>query len=157
MILQTERLRIRVASDDEMRELISSEKDEVLKQAYTEMLDMAIKYPRLRNWYAMWKIERSGGQRIGELCFKGLSADGTAEIGYGILPEFQNMGYATEAVGAVTKWALSEPNVNRITAETEEDNFASQSVLKKVGFIFTGRYGEEGPVFGLSNDPEKGK
>lgn len=149
MILKTERLIIRAASDDEMRELIVNEKDEGLKQAYTEMLDMAIKYPESREWFAMWLIEDADGKRIGELCFKGLSADGAAEIGYGIEPEFQNSGYATEAVKAVTAWALSQPGVCCITAETDESNIASQRVLIKTGFIAAGKYGEEGPIFAL--------
>ena len=157
MILKTERLIIRAASDDEMRELIVNEKDEGLKQAYSEMLDMAIKYPESREWFAMWLIEDADGKRIGELCFKGLSADGAAEIGYGIEPEFQNRGYATEAVKAVTAWAFSQPGVSCITAETDESNIASQSVLIKSGFIAAGKNGEEGPVFVLfKNNSEPG-
>ncbi len=146
MIIKTKRLTVRLSSDDEMRELISAEKDEILKQAYTEMLNASVKYPEKRQWFAMWLIEKDG-KRIGELCFKGLSSDGSAEIGYGILPEFQNCGYASEAVKAVTDWALAEPYVKRITAETEEENAASKRVLIKSGFIPTGEYGEEGPLF----------
>lgn len=149
MILQSDRLRIRLSSDDEMRELIANEKEEGLRLAYTEMLDMALKHPEARKWFAMWLIESTDGKRIGELCFKGLSTDGETEIGYGILPEYQNNGYAAEAVGAVTKWALSEPDVSHIIAETDADNVVSQRVLVKNGFIPTGKYGEEGPIFSL--------
>lgn len=147
--LTTERLRIRLSTDAEMQELITNTEDEGLKLAYTEMLTMARENPESRQWFTAWFIENAGGERVGELCFKGLSPDGMTEIGYGILPEFQGSGYATEAVGAVTQWALSQPNVRCITAETEANNAASQKVLVKTGFTATGEYGEEGPLFAL--------
>ncbi len=146
-MIKTERLIIRVASDDEMRALISEQTIEELKTAYGEMLASCQANPEQRQWYAAWFIELPTGERIGELCFKGVSADGATEIGYGILPEFWGRGYATEAIRAVTEWALSVPNVNCITAETEEDNIASQRVLEKAGFVPTGLNGEEGPLF----------
>ena len=155
MILETTRLYIHPASDEEMRALIANEEDEGLKLAYGEMLAMAENNPNCREWYAAWFIENAEGERLGELCFKGLSAEGSAEIGYGILPGYQGKGYATEAVKAVTAWALSKPNVNCITAETEEDNAASKRVLLKCGFVPTGTYGEEGPLFSLKKDELK--
>ena len=151
-MIQTKRLTIHPASDAEMRDLITHTDDEGLKLAYTEMLTMAVENPQYRQWYAAWFIENADGKQVGELCFKGLSADGTAEIGYGILPDFQNRGYATEAVKAVTDWALSQPGVNCITAETEADNLASQKVLLNCGFLATGEQGEEGPLFVLHSD-----
>ena len=148
--LTTERLRIRLSTDAEMQELIDNAEDEGLKLAYAEMLTMAREHPESRPWYAAWFIEDTDGERVGELCFKGLSPDGITEIGYGILPEFQGRGYATEVVEAVTQWALSQPGVRCITAETEANNAASQKVLDKAGFTATGEYGEEGPLFALT-------
>ena len=97
--------------------------------------------------YAIWMIELKDGTHIGELCFKGLSEDGTAEIGYGIAEDYQGCGYATEAVSALVDWAFKQTGVMGITAETEESNIASQRVLAKAGFIPTGETGEEGPLF----------
>lgn len=153
MILTSERLHIHLASEEEMRAWIAGETDEGLRLAYGEMLAMSLQKPDQRQWYAAWFIENAEGERIGELCFKGLSAEGSAEIGYGILPAHQGRGYATEAVRTVTAWALSEPGVRCITAETEDDNPASQKVLLKAGFLPTGERGEEGPLFLL----KKGK
>lgn len=147
--LTTERMCIRLSTDAEMQELITNTEDEGLKLAYTEMLTMAREHPESRPWYGAWFIEDIGGERVGELCFKGLSPDGITEIGYGILPEFQGKGYATETVKTVTQWALSQPGVTCITAETEANNAASQKVLVKAGFTATGEYGEEGPLFAL--------
>ena len=149
MILTTKRLCIRLTTDAEMQALIDSAEDEGLKLAYTEMLTMARENPDSRPWFTAWFIENAAGERAGELCFKGLSPDGMTEIGYGILPEFQGNGYATEAVKTVAQWALSQPGVRCITAETEANNAASQKVLAKAGFTATGEYGEEGPLFAL--------
>ena len=79
--------------------------------------------------------------------FKGLPENGQPEIGYGISPEFQGQGYATEAVRAACRWALAQPGVAAVEAETEPANAASQAVLRKVGFVPTGTVGKEGPRF----------
>ena len=146
-MIKTERLNIRVASDDEMRVLISEQTIEELKIAYGEMLASCEANPEQRQWYAAWFIELPTGERIGELCFKGLSSDGIVEIGYGLLPEFWGNGYASEAVSAMTEWASKQPGVKMIEAETDVGNIASQRVLEKAGFVPTGRTGEEGPRF----------
>lgn len=143
----TPRMTIYPASDAEMRQLIDREQDAELKQAYSEMLAGCIEKPEQRLWYTAWFLTLPGGERIGDLCFKGLSPEGAAEIGYGLLPEYEGKGYATEAVRAMTEWALQQPGVCQIEAETEPDNTASQRVLEKAGFLPTGITGGEGPRF----------
>mgnify|MGYP003317990424 CR=1 FL=1 len=64
--------------------------------------------------------------------------------------EYQGQGYATEAVKAVTEWALQKNNVTAIEAETDVNNIISQKVLAKCGFIANGVVGEEGPRFVLT-------
>ena len=145
-MIKTERLNIRVLSDDEMRKMLEKENDPEMKMAYGEMLSGAVEHPNERQWYAVWQIEDFAGQYIGDLCFKGL-ADRRVEIGYGILPEYRGCGYATEAVRAAVEWALEQIGVNAVEAETEKDNTSSQRVLEKVGFVPTGKFGEEGPRF----------
>ena len=145
--LETERLVIYPASQKEMLQIIDEEQDEILKTAYTEMLQGAMKSPDQWVWYAIWIIEKKDGIKVGDLCFKGLNNDGSVEIGYGILDNHQRHGYATEAVNAVVEWALQQFGVIRVEAETEPDNRASQRVLEKCGFIATGIIGEEGPRF----------
>ena len=147
--LKTERLSLRLASDDEMRGLILAEKDEGLKAAYGEMLGLSEKYPEERQWYAVWFIETPRGERVGDLCFKGVTPEGAVEIGYGLVEGFCGRGYATEAVRAAVNWAASQPGVSRIEAETEEENEASKKVLIRCGFVPTGETGEEGPRFVL--------
>lgn len=146
-MIETKRLMIKVATDEEMRLLIENETDDEMKVAYGEMLEGCINNPQARHWYAVWFIDTHQGKRIGDLCFKGVTAEGGVEIGYGLSPEYWGKGYATEAVEAMVDWASKQPEVKFVEAETEETNIASQKVLKKVGFLPTGKYGEEGPRF----------
>ncbi len=146
-MIETKRLNIYPASREQMEAFIAAQSMDVLRAAYKEMLDGCLAHPDQWEWYAIWMIERQDGTHVGELCFKGLSEEGTAEIGYGIAEEYQGFGYASEAVAAFADWALDHPGVSCITAETEEGNIASQRVLQKAGFVPTGENGEEGPLF----------
>ncbi len=146
-MIETKRLKIYVSSKEQMEAFIAAQPIDELKAAYSEMLSGALMHPEKWEWYAIWMIEFKDGTHIGELCFKGLSNEGITEIGYGILEDYQGHGYATEAVNATVSWALKQLGVVCVTAETEETNIASQKVLKKSGFIPTGKIGEEGPIF----------
>lgn len=146
-MIETERLKLYAASRAQMEAFIASQNYDELKAAYTEMLEGCLAHPGQWEWYAVWMVERKDGTHVGELCFKGLDANGSAEIGYGVQPEYEGCGYATEAVAAAVGWALRQPGVNCVTAETDRDNLASQRVLEKCGFVTTGETGAEGPVF----------
>lgn len=146
-MIETSHLKIYAASEEQMEAFIAVETDEVMRIAYTEMLEGCLAHPNQWEWYAIWMIEKKDGTHVGELCFKGITEEGTAEIGYGIAEDYQGCGYATEAVSALVDWALKQPGVSCVTAETEENNIASQRVLKKSGFIPMGEIGEEGPLF----------
>ena len=149
MLMETKRLLIRTASEDEMRRLIEEQTDEELAAAYGEMLQGCLDHPEDWNWYAIWMIEEKDGQHVGDLSFTGRRADGSAEIGYGILEEYRGRGYASEAVEAAVAWALEQSGVRRVEAETEPGNFRSRRVLEKCGFVPTGTIGEEGPRFSI--------
>ena len=146
-MIETNRLKIYAASEEQMKVFIEEQSVDVMKAAYTEMLDEALDHSNLWEWYAMWMIELKNGAHIGELCFKGINESGAVEIGYGIAEKYRGCGYATEAVSALVDWALNQPEVSCVTAEAEESNIASQIVLNKSGFIPTGEIGEEGLLF----------
>ena len=147
LIIETKRLSIYPAAREQMEALIASESGAALRAAYTEMLEGCLEHPDQWQWYAMWMIELRDGTHIGDLCFKGLGADGAVEIGYGILEGYQGQGYASEAVDAAVVWALKQAAVTRVEAETEPENRASRRVLEKCGFRPSGTFGEEGPRF----------
>ena len=71
---------------------------------------------------------------IGGVCFKGgPNEKGEVEIGFGIDDSYQNQGYASEAIAELVKWAHKQDGVRYVTAETLNENIASQKVLQKIG------------------------
>lgn len=147
-VIETLRLRIYTTTEQEMRAWIAREPSAEMRQAYQEMLDGSLAHPCEWAWYAIWVIEeKAGALCVGDACFKGLQANGSVEIGYGIIPTFQGRGYATEAVEAMIRWAIQQPGVRCVEAETEEENHASKRVLAKCGFAPMGVWGKEGPRF----------
>ena len=149
MRIESERLLLYPISNEELERLIEAEENAELKQAYAEMLLGCIREPGNRIWHTVWFIERKAAQGIviGDLSFKGLEPDGMTELGYGLRKGFCGQGYMTEAVRAITDWALRQTGVTRVEAETDPGNGASQRVLARAGFLPTGTAGEEGPRF----------
>ncbi len=58
----------------------------------------------------------------------------SAEIGYWLGEEFWNRGICTDALKAVTPWAIKTYNLNRIFAVPFAENLASMRVLEKAGY-----------------------
>lgn len=106
--------------------------------------------PRAVGW-ALWYflLDRPGGRRvaIGNGGLKGLpSPDGTAEVGYSIIPEFQRQGYAPEATEALIAWTFGHPQVTRVIAHTLPELQPSIRVMEKCSFTFTGPGQEAGTI-----------
>ncbi len=149
MRIESDRLWLYPIPDGELRRLIDGEKDPELRQAYTEMLEGCLREPEQRIWHAVWLMELKSrpGTVVGDFSFKGLAPDGMAEIGYGLREGWCGNGYMTEAVRAISAWALRQPGVTRVEAETAPENAASRMVLARAGFVPTGATGREGPRF----------
>ena len=77
MVIETKRLIITTASQDEMISFIKEQTDEILIKAYREMLQGCLDHPDHWEWYAIWFIRTKCGSHIGDLSFKGLNADGS--------------------------------------------------------------------------------
>ena len=80
-MIDSGRIRIYPASQEQMEKFIALETDEELKKAYREMLEGCREHPAQWEWYAMWMIEKTNGAHIGDFCFKGLDVDSNPEIG----------------------------------------------------------------------------
>jgi RimJ/RimL family protein N-acetyltransferase len=79
-------------------------------------------------------IRREDEVVIGEIGFVGQPQGGAVMIGYAIVPEARRRGYATEAIVAVTEWALAQPGVEHVRAQTLPDNEPSIRALLRAGF-----------------------
>ncbi len=152
MNLETERLRIIPLSlsqfslllqgmdkiETELKLASSNEKlDENTQVAMEGLYEQALKYSNDYLWYTNWQIIlKSENKSIGSACFmKKSDENNTVEIGYGINSEYRNKGYATEAIQAMCNWALNQPLVKTVIAETDIENYSSHRVLQKCGMI----------------------
>ena len=141
------RLTITSKTIEEMEQKYQIEENEEMKQAYFEMVTEMKRIQGHEEWACDWTICLKSGIAIGGIGFKGIADEaGNVEVGYGIDEEYQNQGYATEAVGAMVQWALSHDEVLCVQAQTEAENEISQKVLRKNGFVRNG-IGQEGPLF----------
>ena len=58
------------------------------------------------------------------------------DIGFSLLPEFENKGYAFEAAKALLDAAFSKLGIHRISAVTSHNNFSSQKQIEKLGLKY---------------------
>jgi ribosomal-protein-alanine N-acetyltransferase len=106
-----------------------------------------------------WRIRlirlRENRMVIGSVNLKGLPREnGDVEIGWGVSPEYQKRGIATEAARAVIEWAFSQEGVKRVTATIPEDNVASIRVAEHLGMNPTGEKRRGLPVWALTQGKE---
>ena len=88
------------------------------------------------------------GRTVGKCGFKGPPADGVVEIAYGIDPEYQGKGYATEAAEALTNVAFSKAfapfvptRLPKQTPRRASSPSAASKLSARSSIPRTGRYG----------------
>jgi ribosomal-protein-alanine N-acetyltransferase len=97
-------------------------------------------YPDKYEWYSIWEvILKTANISIGSLGIGYPDNNGEAIIGYSLDKNQQNNGYGTEALVCLCKWGFLNPDVKTIWAETGADNYPSQRILIKAGFMQTGK------------------
>jgi len=80
-------------------------------------------------------VRHEDGRAIGGIGFHGIpDEEGRVEVGYDLVEGARGQGYATEALRALTGWALARDDVRTVLATVERDNLASQAVVSRVGF-----------------------
>jgi RimJ/RimL family protein N-acetyltransferase len=85
--------------------------------------------------YGVYQLVRSGdGLVIGDIGFHGPpNRSGSVTVGYGLAPGARGQGFATEALRAVVAWALAQPEVATVEADTTHANLPSQRVMERAG------------------------
>jgi RimJ/RimL family protein N-acetyltransferase len=79
-------------------------------------------------------VRREDELVIGDAGFVGPPSGGAVAIGYEIVPSARGQGYATEVIQALTEWALRQPGVEEVRADTLPDNEPSIRALLRAGF-----------------------
>lgn len=134
--IETRNLTLVLQTPEEIRALIDgmtpSEKAE-LSADWLTLVDSATSSDPWIHGFAL--IRRADNAVVGRCGFKGPpNADGAVEIAYGIDPEYQGNGYATEAAQALVIYAFKNNKVQMIRAHTLPEANASTRVLIKSGF-----------------------
>jgi RimJ/RimL family protein N-acetyltransferase len=145
-VLSSSRVLLREIPAGEMRPLLKRDRHQpyqwaegyptegtlIAGKAYMRQIDEK----RWRPGFGMYQIvRRSDRTIIGDSGF--LSApdpQGRVALGYGLAPSARGHGYATEALIALTRWALDQPGIVVVTADTSHDNVKSQAVMERAGF-----------------------
>jgi ribosomal-protein-alanine N-acetyltransferase len=113
-------------------------------------LDRLAEGPEQEGWWLHFVVipgGESGRTLIGSAGYKGPpTAEGTVEVGYGIVRDHQRRGYASEAVRGLLTHAFAVPAVRRDIAETLPELAPSIGVLRKCGFRLIGDGSEPGVI-----------
>lgn len=96
--------------------------------------------------FIVLKGDGTGGTLIGSSGYKGPPAEGTVEVGYGIVSDHRRRGYAAEATRGLMGKAFAVAEVRRVIAETLPELLPSIGVLEKCGFRFIGEGSEPGVI-----------
>jgi RimJ/RimL family protein N-acetyltransferase len=133
--LQTEHLTLVLQTPEEVRARIAmlapAARAEVSAD-WLEQLDTAIVADPWVHGFAI--VRRDNGAVVGYCGFKGVPRDGVVEIAYGVNPDQQRKGFATEAAAALVEFAFRSREIELVRAHTLPDSTASQRVLAKSGF-----------------------
>lgn len=106
-----------------------------LKRAFEIKISNMDRDPGNEHWYSYFAIIFNG-RVVGTIGAKGKpDSKNVIEVGYGIAENYYNRGIVTEALGLFSDYFIREYSVDRIIANTDRYNIASQKVLIKNGFI----------------------
>lgn len=152
MVIETKRLKIIVLTQEQLEMLVDnipefekrlncSYQGEKIEGIFKNILyEQSLKIEANSDvylWLTFWLIvKKDDNIAVGMIDFKNIPNENReVEIGYGLGKKHEHFGYMTEAVEAFCTWGKKQASVKHIIAETEIDNFSSQRVLQRNGFI----------------------
>ncbi|MEH2104781.1 GNAT family N-acetyltransferase [Nostoc sp.] len=113
--------------------------DEEFSEGLPIIADILCKNPLQSEWgWGSLIIHKAEKTLIGHIMLKIIPdakgfATGSVELGYLIVPSYQQQGYASEATKAMADWTLCQPGMEKVTAGCDADNIGSKRVLEKIG------------------------
>ena len=100
--------------------------------------------PSVNKWFVRWIVLKENREVIGSTSFHGApDSDGMIEIGLGIETDYQNQGFAREALLSMWRWAVTFPEVLNLRYTVSPDNKASIAVIDYFGFELKGQQLDE--------------
>lgn len=103
--------------------------------------EMSRRAPGEPGGWVQLSVEDGVGRLVGDVGFSPIDGEpGVIKIGYTMAPEFQGLGYATEAVDAVVAYVFGTLGAEIVRAYASADNIPSHRVAEKVGMRLVERY-----------------
>ncbi|MFG2825111.1 GNAT family N-acetyltransferase [Kitasatospora sp. NPDC048365] len=139
--IETARLRLRPYTREEAELIVAGGRPENVwsagfpREDDRDVARMFLGLPEGEPLFGPLMIElQSTDQVIGGIgLFGPPDESGTVGLGYGVAPEVEGRGYATEALLGLLHTAFADERVRRAVADTTHDNLGSQRVLEKAG------------------------
>jgi RimJ/RimL family protein N-acetyltransferase len=78
-------------------------------------------------------VTKADGAKIGTCGLYNRDGVDGIDIGFGLLPAYEGLGYAYEASSRLMKAAFEEFEIEEIKAITSKENFSSQRLIEKLG------------------------
>ena len=144
-------------SDKEMNKFIARDFAKDISEAHTfiEKMNNFI----AKNISIMWAIQlKENPTLIGTICLWNFSKDKyTAEVGYGLIPDFYKKGIMDETLKAVTNYGFNTLELRAIEAYTQKGNMPSRKLLDNNNFTWHKERKDEGfplnLIYVLNNSP----
>jgi len=123
-------------------------------EAFLDKISKGIENNEIIYWGISLKYKT---RLIGSICLWNFAAETKkAEVGYDLNPEFQNLGFMSEALKAVSDYGFKSLQLNTIEAFTHFENKNSIKLLEKNNFeIMTSRKDKDNPnniILSIKND-----
>ncbi len=146
-VLETERLLLRQLTMDDVPVLFEMRTNPLMNR-YTdrpamktmdeaaEKMKTILSMVEKREGIAWAILLRETGKQIGDISFWRLIKEHyRAEIGYGLLPDYWEKGFMTEAARCVIGHGFNNLNIHSIEANVNPENVASIRLLEKLNFV----------------------
>ncbi|UUW07849.1 GNAT family N-acetyltransferase [Flavobacterium plurextorum] len=146
-IIETERLVLRRVTNDDVNEVFELRSNpETMKYIPRPLVKnqedalnhiAMIEEKIINNTGINWGISfKDNPKLLGIIGFYRMQPENyRAEIGYILLPEFHGKGIVPEAVNRLIKYGFDDLKLHSIEAVIDPENYASEKVLQKCGFV----------------------
>jgi len=155
-VLETKNLWLRRMAPEDTGDIFQMRKDPRMIEFTDSKLDMR---PEETNSYIekmnkgvdegrwiIWAIEHKPSKKvIGSISIWNMDIEQVnAELGYGIIPEYQNRGFMKEALLRVVDYGFDVMNLKALDAYTEDKNINSIKLLESCNFVEVNRVDDVG-------------
>ena len=153
-IIETERLKLREFTMDDVNDLAAIFADPIMMQYYPSTKDkeetkkwIEKNIERYKKYgFGLWAVvRRDNDEFIGDcgITIQDIDGEEKPEIGYHISRDYWGQGYATEAALACKEYAFNVLGMEEIFSKIRSENISSRRVAEKVGMTLQKEYIKE--------------